>query len=148
MSNPVYLTLGCFVSLLVIVHSSPFNDPCTLMPNGPALPGDDEIKDVFTTTSCLNGSIWWNYPRGTLRVHFRYTDSSKEFRVCLKSGIGPSFRAAYDVTGGKHKVFPVPQGRDEEQCTESVAAEIILLVEQPPFQTYMTLYDYKLEFIN
>jgi hypothetical protein len=57
--------------------------------------------------SCLNGSIWWNYPQGILRVTWH---QDKPFTVCLTNDIGPLLSNITQVF--QHNEIPVdnPQG--------------------------------------
>ncbi|KAK6186007.1 hypothetical protein SNE40_008126 [Patella caerulea] len=134
-----------FLCLLGKVTSqSAYYDPCTILPRGSA--EDGTVLDVFSNNTCTNGSLWWNYPRGSLRLHFRSSDATKQFKVCLGVDIGASFRSIFDVTNGGHRPVPVPQERGTESCTDTVASEIILLIKSPTYLTYMTLHKYRLVF--
>jgi hypothetical protein len=62
--------------------------------------------NVVTNSSCINGSIWWNYPKGKMIAHFRYTDHARRFSVCLGRPDGPADFLLYDVTNGHRIMMP------------------------------------------
>nr|KAG5714347.1 hypothetical protein BaRGS_018564 [Batillaria attramentaria] len=93
-------------------------------------------------SQCSNGSIWWNYPRGTLVVTFT---QSSPFTVCLKPEIGPLLSSVHQAVNGQSVEVKNPQ-EGEEVCMPHADTMVQVLLEEPPFQTYMTLYDFRINF--
>lgn len=58
----------------------------------------NETENVIITPSCLEGTIDWNYPRGSLKVLF---NQPKPYSLCLTDWIGGGSFTIYDNSFGK-----------------------------------------------
>ncbi|ESO83081.1 hypothetical protein LOTGIDRAFT_169717 [Lottia gigantea] len=96
-----------------VVGCSGFNDPCTIQPTwwGQDAATENGIKDATANITCTNGSVWWNYPRGRLRLNFDNSIPGREFRVCLSGNMMGSFRSIMDISGAHNRNMNAEPGR-------------------------------------
>ena len=57
---------------------------------------------------CQNGSVWWNYPQGTLQVVFH---SPRPAIVCLTAPLGPVVAGIEQVVHGHEVPVTSPPGQ-------------------------------------
>ena len=57
---------------------------------------------------CQNGSVWWNYPRGTLQVTF---NNARAFTVCLTPTLGPVLGGIAQLVQGRELRVASPPGQ-------------------------------------
>ncbi|KAK3612641.1 hypothetical protein CHS0354_042159 [Potamilus streckersoni] len=119
------------------------DDPCQIMPQGP--PDEHTTIDEQADSMCHNGTFWWNYPRGSIRLHFQHK-ASPYFRVCLKDYLVGSIFKLYDVTSDmKHAMPSVTPESSNEVCTSAHHYEIIILFEAPKHMLYMGEVAYRIQ---
>ncbi|XP_070187157.1 meteorin-like [Littorina saxatilis] len=145
MASQVVL-IGAFVACVLCcgVLGSGWGDPCTVIPGGNSL--TESGGEVTAPSNCTEGSVWWNYPRGTLQVNF-HTDQNRPFTVCLTPSLGPLLNSVAQLYGG-HRFAVRSPSEGETVCLPRADTTVTAMLEQPNFQTYMTLYDFTLSFSN
>ncbi|KAL3868999.1 hypothetical protein ACJMK2_041737 [Sinanodonta woodiana] len=119
------------------------DDPCQIMPQGP--PDAHTTIDVQADPTCHNGTFWWNYPRGFIRLHFQHK-TSPYFLVCLKDYLGGSIFKLYDVTSDmKHAMPSVTPDSSKEVCTNAHHFGIVILFEASGSMKYMGEVAYRIQ---
>ncbi|XP_071152539.1 uncharacterized protein [Mytilus edulis] len=135
MATVIYLAM--FLSCLQTAIA--FMDPCTFYPKG-FIP-KNETENVIITPSCLEGTIDWNYPRGSLKVLF---NQPKPYSLCLTDWIGGGSFTIYDNSFGK--MTHLKMLSSEAQCIQSNGHHAVLKVEAPSMQTYMGGFTYEIKY--
>lgn len=64
---------------------------------------DIRVTDYDVDMTCKNGSFSWNYPLGTIILHFQGKTS---FSVCFRDELGADHLEISDVTEGADRRFP------------------------------------------
>ncbi|KAK3590152.1 hypothetical protein CHS0354_041208 [Potamilus streckersoni] len=101
--------------------------------------------DVEADSECLNGTFWWNYPRGYIRIHFKHKTATY-LSVCLKDSAGGSSFKLYDVTSGNKIAMPsVTPDSSKEVCTIVHHYETVILFEAPKMAYYVRLIAYRVQ---
>ncbi|OWF55072.1 uncharacterized protein LOC110464258 [Mizuhopecten yessoensis] len=123
-----------------------FQDRCTQDPetghshiNHP----DNGPTDYDVDMTCKNGTIYWNYPTGTIDLHFK---GDHAFTVCFLDDLGADYLQFTDITRpGAPKMFPAFERDDPEKeyCVTSVN-NILVVKMHAPQQTYMASLFYHL----
>ncbi|XP_033756736.1 uncharacterized protein LOC117339317 [Pecten maximus] len=103
-------------------------------------PADDNVD-----MHCKNGSINWNYPIGTINLHF---NDECDFTVCFLDEIGAGVLELSDITSGVPKMFPTLFHGDDpekEYCLGSVNSNLVIKMHAP-FHAYMASFSYQLRY--
>ena len=56
--------------------------------------------DETVPKNCHNGTFWWNYPQGTINLHFS-NSNGLSMSVCLRDYLGGDIFTIHDVTNGQ-----------------------------------------------
>ncbi|XP_069110086.1 uncharacterized protein [Argopecten irradians] len=120
-----------------------FQDRCTQDPeNGHAHINhpDNGPTDYNVDMTCKNGTMYWNYPTGTIDLHFR---ENKDFTVCFHDDLGADYLEFSDITSGTPKMFPAFDRADPDKayCLTSVN-HVLVIRMHAPMQTYMASMSY------
>ena len=59
---------------------------------------------------CRNGTFWWNYPQGSVILHFPNTNSLS-MSICLRDAIGGDIFSVHDITNGQFIPMEIISGR-------------------------------------
>ncbi|KAL3869000.1 hypothetical protein ACJMK2_041738 [Sinanodonta woodiana] len=138
----LHLALIC-TFLLRETKCNLLDEPCRVMPEGPW--DDHTTIDVKTDPMCHNGTFWWNYPQGNIRLHFQHK-TSPYFKVCLKDYLGGSMFQLYDDTSDmKHAMPSVTPDSSDEVCTSAHHYEITILFEAGHLMRYMGEVAYRIQ---
>ncbi|XP_064601048.1 uncharacterized protein LOC135467214 [Liolophura sinensis] len=118
----------------------PYEVPCRLTPNpGPSI---GNTMTIHTNKDCAEGSVFWNYPEGNLRVVFERRSSSDAFEVCLtKDGGSYNLNRIIDVRTGN--LIPKPIGSDE--CVRSKDGRVVLEFQSDRLLYYLAIIIYKIQ---
>lgn len=127
-----------FIVVLCLGYSTAFMDPCTFYPRG-FIP-TNETETVIPTPSCQKGVIDWNYPRGSLDIHF---SQEMPFQLCVKDWLGGDAFTIFDNTLGKEILLNILSR--ENQCIRSHDHKVILDVKAPPSQRYMGGFSFEIK---
>lgn len=82
-------------------------------------PSIGSTMTIHTNLNCEQGSVFWNYPQGNLRVVFERESVSAMFEVCLTKD-GGSYNLNRIIDVGSGTIIPKPIGR----CTPDVCIPI------------------------
>lgn len=67
--------------------------------------------DYTAVPGCMKGTIDWNYPHSSIRVHF-HSDPLYPFQVCFTDNIGGDIWKLFDATAGVPRPLqPLMRGR-------------------------------------
>ncbi|XP_025095212.1 uncharacterized protein LOC112564545 [Pomacea canaliculata] len=133
-----FFSVSVMLAVSWTVSAQGLDDPCTVMPHGPEITENGGV--VTVPSECLKGRVWWNYPRGTLEVQFH---QPKLFTVCLEPSLGP-FLSSVSQVDGNGKEISINLRPDELSCTPVPGKDVTILMKQPEYLVYMTLYNFKL----
>ncbi|OWF55071.1 hypothetical protein KP79_PYT17054 [Mizuhopecten yessoensis] len=95
--------------------------------------------------TCKNGTIYWNYPTGTIDLHFK---DDRAFTACFRDELGVAVLELSDITTGAPKVFPSlfhGDDPDKDYCVTSVNNNLIIKMHAP-FHAYVAAFSYQLRF--
>ncbi|KAL3867361.1 hypothetical protein ACJMK2_044570 [Sinanodonta woodiana] len=95
--------------------------------------------------SCHNGSIYWEYPQGEIKVHFtNMAGHSSSFSVCLSNARQTDIVNIYDYTTGMRHIMNL--GESDVCSATSQNGEVILLFVGPTtVEHYLAFIDYYLK---
>ncbi|XP_069134421.1 uncharacterized protein [Argopecten irradians] len=106
---------------------------------------DNAPSDFYVDMTCTNGSINWNYPIGTIRLHFK---TDHDFVVCFLDEIGTGVLQLSDVTTGVSRIFPTLYHGDdanEAYCVTSVNNNLVIEMHAP-FHAYTASFSYQIKY--
>ncbi|KAI8781824.1 hypothetical protein BgiBS90_017220 [Biomphalaria glabrata] len=135
-----YVTSFVLVILSPALSFAAFGDPCEIVTWSNLSANHDQIINATVPKDCLFGDVDWNYPKGS--VLLSYATGGTPFRLCVEEGWGPSITKVQEIVRGELKTLSLPT-QESPTCTSSTDGEAALLVSAPSFQTYMTLFNYR-----
>ncbi|XP_060063603.1 uncharacterized protein LOC132544053 [Ylistrum balloti] len=122
-----------------------FQDRCTQDPEGGHAHinhPDNGPTNYNVDMTCKNGTFYWNYPTGTIDLHFK---DNHDFTVCLRDDLGGDYLEFSDITRpGTPQKFPAFDRDDweKEYCLTSVNHNLVIRMHAP-MQTYMASVFYR-----
>ncbi|KAL3864433.1 hypothetical protein ACJMK2_006117 [Sinanodonta woodiana] len=131
------------VSVWPVLTAVRFDDPCEVFTVGV----QNETTDLFANRSCGNGSVYWAYPRGSIRVHFISMDS-EIFSICFSDWLIGSVLTFFDASTGKEHNMPhLGEKGHSEICTMPHQKEVVVRLQAPETLVYVAavLYQTKRE---
>lgn len=64
------------------------------------LPQIGEVRKIEFTRECSKGEVRWDYPQGTLQIHY-LPPNKAPFQLCLKKGFANFIKEIYSEVDGK-----------------------------------------------
>ncbi|KAH9494524.1 hypothetical protein Btru_042348 [Bulinus truncatus] len=138
------LTLFLTLNTVFQVNSETYyGDPCKV--TDIASHSSTDVKhDVINLTilkDCTNGSIYWNYPRGTAILSA--SRPGTEFDLCIESSWATRLSEVKVQTGTASGQLQVPT-EGNPACIHSVHGEAALNLIAPQALLYLTIMDYSI----
>uniref|UniRef100_T1J800 NTR domain-containing protein n=1 Tax=Strigamia maritima TaxID=126957 RepID=T1J800_STRMM len=147
MATWIFLLFAAFLMTAGEARPTGYSDGCDWVGSGLDHPNQERgVQPVYLR--CSQGTVFWRWPRGALRIVLRMGSAGRDFKGCLRANSSESARVRVYLEGKQklHLLFAATDGRPSQlpRCFNSHHGQVALYVEA---DTASSSLDDRFEFI-